>query len=66
MSTCINPSLIRQYLYCPAAAYYIATGLAEPPTERMRRGKEIQRDAVEAIAKALQAERVEHGVRIKG
>jgi len=66
MSTCINPSLIRQYLYCPAAAYYIATGLAEPPTERMRRGKEIQREAIEATAKALQAERVEHGVHLEG
>ena len=36
---CINPSLIRQYLYCPAAAYYIIAGLAEPPTERMKKAK---------------------------
>ncbi|RFA93076.1 CRISPR-associated protein Cas4 [Pyrobaculum aerophilum] len=66
MSTCINPSLIRQYLYCPAAAYYIMTGAAEPPTERMRAGKEVQREAVEAVAKALGAEKIEHSPRLEG
>jgi CRISPR-associated exonuclease Cas4 len=63
---CINPALIRQYLYCPAAAYYIITGAAEPPTERMKKGKETQREAVEAVAKALGADRVEHSPRLEG
>jgi len=63
---CISPSLVRQYLYCPAAAYYIVAGAAEPPTERMQRGKEVQREAVEAVAKALGAEAVEHSVPLRG
>ncbi|MEM0464493.1 CRISPR-associated protein Cas4 [Pyrobaculum sp.] len=66
MSSCISPALIRQYLYCPAAAYYTATGQAEPPTERMRKGKEAQREAVEAVAKALGAEQVVHAPRLSG
>lgn len=66
MSICISPSLIRQYLYCPAAAYYIIAGVAEPPTERMRRGKEVQKEAVEAAARALGAEEVEHSPRLEG
>ncbi|MEZ0318798.1 MAG: CRISPR-associated protein Cas4 [Pyrobaculum sp.] len=66
MSRCINPSLIRQYLYCPAAAYYIITGAGEPPTERMKKGKENQTEAVEAAAKALGATKVEHSPRLEG
>ncbi|MCC6021454.1 MAG: CRISPR-associated protein Cas4 [Thermoproteaceae archaeon] len=63
---CINPSLVRQYLFCPAAAYYIIAGLAEPPTERMRRGREVQREAVEAAARALGAEDVRYSVELRG
>ena len=63
---CISPSLIRQYLYCPAAAYYIIAGLAEPPTEKMKKGKETQKEAVEAVAKALGAEAAEHSVQLRG
>ena len=66
MSSCINPALVRQYLYCPVAAYYIVSSQAEPPTERMRRGKEVQREAVEAVAKALGAEEVVHSPRLEG
>jgi CRISPR-associated exonuclease, Cas4 family len=63
---CINPSLIRQYLYCPATAYYIITGAAEPPTERMRKGKETQREAVEAVARSLGAEEIIHAAYLRG
>ncbi|MEL9991480.1 MAG: CRISPR-associated protein Cas4 [Thermoproteus sp.] len=66
MSSCINPSLVRQYLFCPMAAYYVLTGAAEPPTERMKRGKEIQREVAEAAARALGAERAEYSVRLEG
>ncbi|MGC9119502.1 MAG: CRISPR-associated protein Cas4 [Thermoproteus sp.] len=65
-SPCINPALVRQYLYCPTAAYYIVAGAAEPPTERMRKGKEAQDEAVEAVAKALGAEAVERQRRLEG
>lgn len=64
--SCVPPSLIRQYLYCPAAAYYAAAGLPEPPTERMARGRQIEREAVEALARRLGAEKVEHHPRLQG
>lgn len=63
---CVSPSLIRQYLFCPMAAYFIIAGIAEPPTERMRRGKEAQREAVEAAAKALGAEKIQHSAQLRG
>lgn len=55
---CVTPSLLRQYLYCPMAAYFIARGLAEPETERMREGRELEASA----ALPIEAERVEYGV----
>ncbi|ACB40072.1 CRISPR-associated protein Cas4 [Pyrobaculum neutrophilum] len=64
MQPCINPSLIRQYLYCPMAAYYTATGAPEPPTLRMQKGRELQQEAAQAAAKALGAQKAEYAVHI--
>lgn len=64
--SCVPPSLIRQYLYCPAAAYYIITRQQEPPTERMAKGRQVEREAVEAVAKKLGASRVQHQVQLRG
>jgi hypothetical protein len=63
---CINPSLIRQYLYCPAAAYYIIARPRRAPHREDEKGKETQKEAVEAVAKALGAEAAEHSAQSRG